>query len=265
MTDFFETDRGYKIAYNKSSATAEGNKLPGVIFMGGFRSDKEGSKALYLEEQCKKRGQAFIRFDYAGHGQSGGKFTDGTIGQWTQDCLDILDHVADPKRQHILIGSSMGGWLMLLTAIQRSRRTAGLVGIAAAPDFTEDLMLKRMPLAMRDELFEKGFVTEPNEYSDEPYIITKKLIEDGREHLLLRSSISIHCPVRLIQGRKDTSVPAHWADKIRNQLMTEDIKIIYIEDGDHSLSRESDLPVIDHQIRQIIGTIQAQHNKLAPR
>ena len=192
-------ENGTSIAYNK----LEGNQ-PGLIFMSGFMSDMNGSKALALEQHCQERGLAFLRFDYMGHGNSSGNFTDGTIGLWAQNALTAFDELTEGPQ--IIIGSSMGGWMMILTAVSRPERVAGLVGIAAAPDFTEDLLPKQLTEIQLSKIQEDGFVVIPSEY-EIPYTITKKLLDDGTQHLVLRNEIPLDCPVRLLHGLEDTSVP----------------------------------------------------------
>jgi len=246
MPSYLTSKNGHKLAYHYSPGTDP--SLPGVIFMGGFKSDMEGSKATYLEEQCKKRGQSYVRFDYSGHGQSDIDFVDGCIGDWAKDAIEILDKVTAPNQKYILVGSSMGGWMMMLTAKARPNRVAGLIGIAAAPDFTEKLMWTGLSPEKQEMLMQNGRVEEPNDYSDEPYIITKKLIEDGRKHLLLDEHFETHYPVHLIHGKLDTDVPPSWPDLIKKSMGRDDIKITYIDDGGHTLSRDKDLPIINDAI-----------------
>ncbi len=232
--------RGFDLAYVLSEGKE--SSLPMVVFMGGFRSDMAGTKALYLERICRERGQSFLRFDYTGHGISGGKFEEGTIGDWTDDALCMLDHVA--KGPLILVGSSMGGWISLLCAQARPDRVKGLVGLAAAPDFTKDIYENRFTDSMRETMDRQGYVEIPNDYSDEPYYISKALIEDGKEHCLLHKAIPITVPVRLIQGMADHDVPWRTALQIRDFLESRDVGIYMIEDAGHSLSRDEDLDVL---------------------
>ena len=178
---------GASIAYRKCSG-----RSPGVIFMGGFNSDMTGTKASALEAACREAGRAYVRFDYSGHGESSGEFADGTIGSWSEDAIAVLDAASEGPQ--VLVGSSMGGWIMLLAALARPQRVAGLVGIASAPDFTEELMWRRFDDDVRRRLEDTGVYHRPSEYGDDPYPITMKLIEDGRRHLLLERPIAIHCP-----------------------------------------------------------------------
>jgi pimeloyl-ACP methyl ester carboxylesterase len=226
---------GSTIAYHRTSG-----KFPGVVFLTGFKSDMTGSKALALESYCQQRGQAFLRFDYTGHGQSSGAFEGGCIGQWADDSLCVIDQLTEGPQ--ILVGSSMGGWIMLLVALKRTERIAGLIGIAAAPDFTEDLMWKELSDAQRIEMAANGYVDLPNCYDDqEPYRITHKLIEDGKNQLLLKGPIPLDIPIRLIQGVKDEDVPWLTAGRIMEQVSSDDVEVTYVKSGNHRLSEGPDL------------------------
>jgi len=225
---------GATIAYHRT----EGNR-PGVIFLGGFRSDMSGIKATALEAHCRATGRAFLRFDYFGHGESSGVFTDGTIGRWSKDALCALDELTDGPQ--VLVGSSMGGWIMLLVALARPDRVAALVGIAAAPDFTESLMWHHYPPLVRETILRDGIYYEPSEYDENPYPITRALIEDGRNHLMLERPIAVHCPARLIHGMQDRSVPWEHALLISEQLLSAHVTLTLVKDGDHRLSRDEDI------------------------
>ncbi|NQV98167.1 MAG: alpha/beta hydrolase [Rhodospirillales bacterium] len=234
-TALLNREDGPTIAYHQSSG-----KSPGVVFLTGFKSDMSGSKALALETHCRKRGQAFLRFDYSGHGQSSGAFVDGCIGQWAADAVTVLDQLTTGPQ--VLVGSSMGGWIMLLAALQRPQRIAGLIGIAAAPDFTEDLMWNHFTADQQRQISEQGYVDLPNCYEDEePYRITQKLIEDGRNQLLLGGPLALDMPVRLIQGMEDADVPWATAGRIMAQVTSADVEISYVKSGDHRLSEPADL------------------------
>ena len=237
-------ENGTSIAYNK----LEGNS-PGLIFMSGFMSDMNGSKALALEQHCQERGLAFLRFDYMGHGNSSGNFADGTIGLWAQNALTAFDELTEGPQ--IIVGSSMGGWMMILTAVSRPERVAGLVGIAAAPDFTEDLLPKQLTKIQLSKIQEDGFVVIPSEY-EIPYTITKKLLDDGTQHLVLRNEIPLDCPVRLLHGLEDTSVPWETALKIQNMVRSKDVEVTLIKNGDHRLSREEDLEKLKKTVMEIV-------------
>lgn len=228
---------GEVIAYRKLSSQHI-KTSPGIIFLPGFMSDMDGAKALTIEKFAKGAGLSFVRFDYFGHGSSSGEFVDGHIGIWAADTLAVLDELTDGPQ--VLVGSSMGGWLMLLAAIARPRRIKGLIGIAAAPDFTEDLLLKELTKAELVEVNDRGFVAKENPYEDE-YIYTKALFDEGRKHLVLRQEIPIDCPVRLLHGLKDEMVPWQTALSIQEKIRGTDVNITLVKNGDHRLSKTSDL------------------------
>ncbi len=216
-------------------------------------SDMTGTKALALEEHCRKRGLDFVRFDYQGHGQSSGKFADGTIGRWAEDAVAVLDQVTEGPQ--ILVGSSMGGWIMLLTALARIERITGLVGIAAAPDFTEDLMWAEFSPEIRAEIENKGRYEQPTDYGDEPYTITRDLIEEGRKNLLLRAPIPIRCPVRLLQGMRDEDVPWKTALRLTDALESEDVEVTLVKKGDHRLSEPEDLARLMQTLDELLEKV----------
>ncbi len=225
---------GATIAYCKSAG-----KSPGVLFMGGFASDMSGTKASALEAACRKVGRAYVRFDYSGHGASSGRFEEGTIGGWTEDALEVLDSVCEGPQ--VLVGSSMGGWIMILAALARPERVAGLVGIAAAPDFTEDLMWAGYGEDARRALEENGVWHEPSEYGEAPLVITRTLIDEGRNHLVLRDPIAVACPVRLIHDMADPEVPWTVSLRLAESLASTDVALSLVRDGDHRLSGPADI------------------------
>jgi pimeloyl-ACP methyl ester carboxylesterase len=226
---------GATIAYNRLAGNS-----PGVVFLSGFMSDMEGTKALALEEHCQQRGQAYLRFDYSGHGQSSGAFVDGTIGAWAEDAIYAIEQLTEGPQ--VLVGSSMGGWIMLLAALHLKDKVCGLLGLAAAPDFTEDLIESELTGEQRQIMARDGFVEIPCDYDDgEPYTITQKLIDDGRNNLLLGGDIALAQPVRLIQGLKDNDVPWETALKLQEKLLSRDVEVTLIKDGDHRLSEPADL------------------------
>ena len=235
---------GASIAYHALAGAS-----PGIVFMTGFMSDMTGSKALALEKLARDRGQAFLRFDYQGHGQSSGEFADGTIGLWAADARAAFDELTEGPQ--IIVGSSMGGWMMLLTAIARPDRVAGLVGIAAAPDFTEDLLPNELGPEQMAEMKEKGFIVVPSEYEDD-YTFTQALFDDGKEHLMLRTEIPLDCPVRLLHGVRDVSVPWQTALSIQEKLRSEDVEITLIKNGDHRLSEDKDLARLTRTVAALI-------------
>ncbi len=228
----------------------EEGQSPTVVFLPGFRSDMNGDKAAALATYCAGRGQAMLRFDYSGHGASGGAFEDGTIGRWADDALAVIDQLADGPL--LLVGSSMGGWIALLAARERPERVVGLLGIAAAPDFTEVLMWQAMSFEQRAELMSTGVLVLPSQYSD-PYPITRTLIEDGRNHLLLQKPIALDCPVRLLHGQCDPDVPWEFALRIADQLSSRDVQVILVKDGDHRLSRPQDLALLRQTVGALLG------------
>ena len=226
-------------------------KAPGILCLGGFRSDMGGIKALFLEEYCRRRGQAYVRFDYFGHGESGGDFAEGTIGRWREDAITVIDSLTEGPQ--ILIGSSMGGWIMLLAALARPERIAALVGIAPAPDFTEELLPKRLTPEQRRELDEKGAVTLPSEYDPAGYLYTRALIEDGRKHLLLGRPVPINVPVSLLHGLADVSVPWQLSLRLAERLTSRDVTVMLVKGGDHRLSNEADLARLERTLDALLA------------
>lgn len=229
-------------------ARVEG-RAPTVVFLPGFRSDMTGDKATMLAAFCAGRGHAMLRFDYSGHGASSGAFEDGTIGAWAADAVAAIDALTTGKL--ILVGSSMGGWIALLTALLRPERIAALVGIAAAPDFTQRLMWDAMAPPERAKLQRDGVLYVPSQYG-EPTPITLGLIEDGTKHLVLTGSIPIRCPVRLLHGQADPDVPWELALEIVRQVETADARVTLIKDGDHRLSRPADLELLRETVAGLL-------------
>ncbi|WP_029010620.1 alpha/beta hydrolase [Azospirillum halopraeferens] len=227
-----------------------GDGRPGVMFLGGFMSDMTGTKARALEARAVAEGIAFTRFDYGGHGASSGRFEDGTIGAWLDDALAVLDAV--PRGPQVLVGSSMGGWMMLLVARQRPERVAGLVGIASAPDFTEDLIWARLDEATRATILREGRWHRPSAYFDTPKPVTRTLIEEGRNHLLLRAPVPFAGPVRLLHGMRDEDVPWQTSVRLAEALTTADVRLTLVKDGDHRLSRDSDLDLIARAVGELV-------------
>lgn len=242
------------IAYRHAPA-AGNDARPGVIFCCGFMSDMEGTKALALEAWARRSGHACTRFDYQGHGLSSGRFEDGTIGRWTDDALAVLDEVTSGPQ--IVVGSSMGGWIALLLACRRPDRVAGLVGIAAAPDFTEDLMWTGFDDEVRRRILDDGVWYRPNGYGPDPQPISRALIEDGRRHLLLRDAIRFTGPVRLIHGMEDADVPWRTSLAIADRLTTPDVRITLVKDGDHRLSRPQDIALLCRTVAEVSAGVAA--------
>ena len=214
---------------------------PMVVFLPGYRSDMAGAKAVAVAEWCRVHGRACLRLDYSGHGASDGVFTDGTIGRWTADALAVVGALTDGDV--VLVGSSMGGWIMLLLALAMPDRVAGLVGVAAAPDFTEALMWASMMPAERATLERDGVLMVPSAYG-EPTPVTLGLIDDGRRHLLMGAPIALRCPVRLLHGQQDPDVPWETSLRLSERLAGDDVRVVLVKDGDHRLSRETDIAVL---------------------
>ena len=246
---------GQGSAMRRIAVRARAGATPGLFWLGGFNSDMRGTKALALDAWAAERGRACVRFDYSGHGESGGQFIDGTIGRWLEESVAVFDQFC--RGPQVVIGSSMGGWMALLLArevIRRSMNTslAGLVLIAPAPDFTEELMWKGFSPEIRAEIESKGIWMRPSEYGDgSPYPITRALIEEGRQHLLLGSSIEARCPVRILQGAKDPDVPWQHAFTLVHRLPADDVVLTMIQDGDHRLSRPQDIARIIAAVAEI--------------
>jgi pimeloyl-ACP methyl ester carboxylesterase len=216
-------------------------------------SDMTGDKATMLAAFATEHGHACLRLDYAGHGASQGQFEQGTIGSWAEDALFLIDHLT--QGPIILVGSSMGGWIALLTALARPGRIAALVGIAAAPDFTESLMWEAMTFEERARLMGRGMIEVPNPYGP-PTKVTRALIEDGRRHLLLRGAdpvIDITAPVRLVHGQQDREVPWELALRTAEAITAADVQIVLVKDGDHRLSRPQDLASLFRELAALLG------------
>ncbi|MEM7026032.1 MAG: alpha/beta hydrolase [Pseudomonadota bacterium] len=237
-------------------------RSPTVIFCGGFTSDMAGTKSIALERWCRGEGQAYLRFDYAGHGQSDGRFEDGTIGAWAKDALAMVDRVVSGPV--VVVGSSMGGWIMLLVALARPERVQALVGIAAAPDFTEDLLLSQATEAQRHDLDHQGFWMQDSPYG-ESYPVTRKLIDEGSSRLLLRAPIPITCPVHLLHGQRDPDVPWQTSLRLADRLESEQVTIELIKAGDHRLSSEADLAQIVAAVRWFCRPSDRRAGHAAPR
>jgi|TARA_B100001750_G_scaffold247058_1_gene271478 pimeloyl-ACP methyl ester carboxylesterase len=230
-----------KIAYQKISGSS-----PGIIFLGGFMSDMSGTKATEIYKFCKKNKKSFLRFDYLGHGMSSGNFEEGTIGKWKRNAIAILDRLT--KGPQILVGSSMGAWIMMLVAQARPRRIRALVGLASAPDFTKQLLLKTLNKTQLTKLKNKGRIEIKSEYNSDPYVITKNLIDEGAKHCILGKKITINRPIRLLHGLKDKDVPPLFSLRLANNINAEDLTVTFTKNGDHRLSDKNSL-------RQILSTI----------
>jgi pimeloyl-ACP methyl ester carboxylesterase len=220
---------------------------PAVVFLGGFASDMTGTKAAWLADWCRGKGRAFLRFDYSGHGASEGRFEDGTIGTWLEDALAVLDLVPSPA---VLVGSSMGGWIALLIARMAPERVGGLVTIAAAADFTEDLVLPRMTDAVRERLETEGRFLLPSDYGA-PTPVTRALIEDARGRLILRDPLHLPFPTRMLQGTADRDVPPTVALRLLDHATGPDIRLTMVKDADHRFSSPRCLKLIGRSIEEV--------------
>jgi pimeloyl-ACP methyl ester carboxylesterase len=237
---------GATIAYHSLRGRA-----PGIMFLGGFHSDMTGTKVSYLEDYCRRRGHAFLRFDHFGHGASSGDVSIGTVGRWAEDAIAVLDLLTEGRQ--ILVGSSMGGWLMLLAALARPARIRALVGIAAAPDFTEDLLWPRLDAAQQRTLSDNGAVTLPSEYDPAGYTSGSSLFEEGKRHLVMRGPILLDCPMRLMHGMEDKSVPWQTSLSLAERLTSRDVLVMLIKSGDHRLSRDEDLARLGGTLDELLS------------
>ncbi|WP_299207337.1 alpha/beta hydrolase [uncultured Tateyamaria sp.] len=242
--DYLDTPQGRRLAYHRSEGTG-----PWVVFLGGLKSDMEGTKAIHLEAWCRAQGRAFLRFDYSGHGESSGTFEEGCIGDWAEDTAHALSSLTDGKL--IVVGSSMGGWQSLLYARAHPDRIAGLVTIAAAPDFTEDGYWASFTDAQKATLEAEGQIAMPSDYM-EPYIITKRLIEDGLNNLVLRDPLPLPFPVRCLQGTADTAVTTETAIRLLNHADSPDMRLNLVKDADHRFSDGPCLGLIGDAITDIL-------------
>ena len=247
--DLLELDNGKKIAFVRHYSGVAGQS-PGIMFLGGFRSDMEGTKACFLESWCKHQGINFIKFDYSGHGLSSGSFEDGCVGEWSADACEVLDTLTSGKQ--ILVGSSMGGWISLLLAKKRPEKVAALIGIAAAPDFTENSMWEGFSKKEKDELNNNGKVLISSDYSDEPLEISKKLIEDGRKNLVLNDTLNFNFPVRLLQGMEDKDVHFMRAIELADHISSGNLSVALIKNADHQFSSPKCLEILKKTIEEFL-------------
>jgi len=242
---FLERADGARIAYRFTAGRA-----PTVVFLAGYASDMTGGKATHLEACCRTRGNAFLRFDYQGHGASSGRFEDGTIGAWAEDARGAIEAVTEGPL--VLVGSSMGGWILLLVALSMARRMRGLVGIAAAPDFTEDLIWETLDADARARLRGEGVLNLASEYDQEPYPVTLALVEEARERLLLRAPIALHCPVRLLHGLEDSDVPWATALRLAERLASTDVRVTLLKGAGHRLSEPPELDLLAATVAELL-------------
>ena len=251
MTDYIDSASGNRIAYRKSSGAAG---KPRLVWMSGFNSDMAGSKVLALEAWAQENDFPFLAFDYSGHGLSGGEFSDGTISSWRADCLSAIDELTSEPL--IVVGSSMGGWMALLSSLARPERVAGLVLIAPAPDFTQKLMWAEFSEDAKRAIMEDGVWMRPSEYGD-PYPIKRELIEDGKQWQIMDDVIPLKIPVRILQGMEDPDVPWTHAQALVSGLETSDVVFSLIKDGDHRLSREQDISRILRTVSALAESLQS--------
>ncbi len=249
MPDYLTTAAGRKLAYELSEGAP-----PGLVFLGGFKSDMQGTKALHLEEWARSTGRAFLRFDYSGHGQSSGAFAEGTIGDWADDAEAAIIQLT--KGPQVLVGSSMGGWIGLILASRIADRIAGMVGIAAAPDFTEDSMWAGFSEIHRAKLQREGQLALPSDYG-EPYIITRRLIEEGRNHLVMRKPLKLGFPARFLQGTDDADVEQSVPLRLLSHAKGSDIRLTLVKGADHRFSSPDCLLLIEQTINDVLEARQA--------
>jgi len=242
---YLTTPAGRRLAYRQTPGSG-----PGVVFLGGFKSDMEGTKALWLEDRAREAGRAFLRLDYSGHGDSSGAFTDGSIGDWTADARAVIEAVTEGPQ--ILVGSSMGGWIALLLARATPDRVAGLVTVAAAPDFTEDAIWAGFDADQRESLLSDGQVALPSDYGD-PYVITRRLIEDGRDHLVLRAPLDLPVAARFLQGTADADVEMSVALALLDHATGPDMRLTLVKGADHRFSDPDCLALIGTAIEEVIA------------
>jgi pimeloyl-ACP methyl ester carboxylesterase len=241
---FLDTDQGRRLAYHRFSG-----REPGVVFLGGLRSDMTGTKAVQLEEWARRSGRAFLRFDYSGHGASSGSFTEGCIGDWAEDAMAAITSLTEGPV--VLVGSSMGGWISLLMARRMPEKLAGLVTIAAAPDFTEDGMWDNWSEDQRETLMSEGQLALPSEYGED-MIITRRMIEDGRMQLVLRDPLALTVPVRMLQGTADEDVEMAVALRLLEHLDGPDIRLELVKGADHRFSDAACLDTITRALDEVL-------------
>jgi pimeloyl-ACP methyl ester carboxylesterase len=245
MTPHFFTHATRTLAYHLQDGTD-----PTIVFLGGLRSDMTGTKAMHVQDWALTQGRAFLRFDYSGHGESSGQFTDGCIGDWADDAAAIITHLTQGPL--VLVGSSMGGWISLLLARQMPDRIKGLITIAGAPDFTEDSMWNTWTDTQRHILMTQGQLSLPSDYGDD-LIIPRRMIEDGRDNLVLRDPLQINAPVRLLQGTADDAVPPSVAWRLLDHIQSPDIRLELIKGADHRFSDPACLATLTRSLDEVLA------------
>lgn len=244
MSSYLDTAAGRRIAYQRTSGQG-----PGVVFLGGFKSDMTGTKALHLQDWASRKGRAFLRFDYSGHGDSSGLFEEGSIGDWFGDARAVIESLTEGPQ--VLVGSSMGGWISLLIARSMPQRVAGLVTVAAAPDFTERGFWASFSDLQRQTLLRDGRIEIPSEYDPRPYVITRRLIEDGRRHQVLDQPLPMPFPVRMLQGTADADVPMEWALHLLDHMQGADLRLTLVKGANHSFSTPDCLDLLTQAIEAL--------------
>jgi pimeloyl-ACP methyl ester carboxylesterase len=250
-----ELDGGRRIAWRRLPGTA-----PEILFLPGFRSNMAGTKAIHLEAFCRRRGLAYTRFDYSGHGASSGRFEDGTIGRWRDEAIAVIDRVCE--RPLILVGSSFGAWIAVLAALKRRERAKGLITLAAAADFTEDLVWSALDEAGRAAFEQGGRLVVPSAYDPEPTVFTWRLVEEARAHLVLRAPIGLRMPAHLIHGQADPDVPWQTSLTLAERLEGRAVTVELVKDGDHRLSRPEDLERLDQALERMVARIEPARRRL---
>lgn len=246
MPETFETPQGRRLAYHRTPG-----KGPGVVFLGGFKSDMEGTKARFLDDWARAQGRAFLRFDYSGHGASSGHFEDGCIGDWRDDARAAISALTTGRQ--VLVGSSMGGWIALLLAREMPERLAGLVGIAAAPDFTRTTWAEELSDAQRDDVRRTGRTEMASGYADNPYVFTAKLFDDGARNLVLDRPLPLPFPVRLLQGTADVDVLPGVALRLLDHASGPDIRLTLVKGADHRFSSPECLALIAQSVADVLA------------
>jgi pimeloyl-ACP methyl ester carboxylesterase len=246
---YIECPGGERLAYMRRA----GAKAPGVFWLGGFKSDMTGTKATALDSWAAQTGYPFVRFDYFGHGQSSGDFRKGTISRWKDDALAVLDQICEGPQ--VLVGSSMGGWISTLVALERPERVAGIVLIAPAIDMTEELMWSRFPDDIKQTISRDGVWLRPSAYDPEPYAITKALLDDGRRHLILGGRVPLSCPIRILHGMRDPDVPWQLSLRLIDVLASKDVVASFIKDGDHRLSEPADIARLNKTVGDLCAAL----------
>lgn len=249
--DFLHTPDGARLAYCRSEGRA-----PTVVFLSGFASHMGGTKALHLQRWCEARGQAFLRLDYQGHGRSSGEFEEGSVGVWAGDALAVIEAVT--QGPVVLVGSSMGAWIMLLVARRIEDRVQGLVGLASAPDFTEELIHDQLSADEKAQLHSRGRVVRTSDYDQGPNVFTIAMLEDGRRNLVLNEVIALECPVRLIHGMRDDDVPWSISLRLSERLESEDVQLTLVKSGKHRLSEPGELDLITGTVGELLDTLAAR-------